>query len=76
MGLIIDFENKLINWGKYHTNTKPAGVSVNNSYSIDNPTGVNELVGWMARDNYKKILDTKYEKANIEKAVSEQCAHL
>ena len=27
-------------------------------------------------NDYKKILDIKYEKANIEKVVSEQCAHL
>eukprot|EP00957_Ditylum_brightwellii_P025111 1900704-Ditylum_brightwellii.AAC.1 len=53
MGLIIDFENELITWGKYRTNMKPAGVSVNNSYSIDNPMGVNKLIGWMAGDNYK-----------------------
>eukprot|EP00957_Ditylum_brightwellii_P027234 2059064-Ditylum_brightwellii.AAC.1 len=67
MGLIIDFENKLITWGKYHTNMKPAIISVNNSYSIDNPRGVNELVGQMASGNYKQILDAKYEKADIEK---------
>eukprot|EP00957_Ditylum_brightwellii_P110388 8418929-Ditylum_brightwellii.AAC.1 len=71
MGLIIDFKNKLITWGKYCTNMKPDDVSVNNSYLIDNPTGVNELVGWMAGDNYKKFLDTNYEKADIEKTVSE-----
>eukprot|EP00957_Ditylum_brightwellii_P036772 2785172-Ditylum_brightwellii.AAC.1 len=29
----------------------------------------------MNRDNYK-ILDTKYEKADIDETVSEQCAHL
>eukprot|EP00957_Ditylum_brightwellii_P062367 4732575-Ditylum_brightwellii.AAC.1 len=55
---------------------KPASVPVNNSYSIDDPRGVNKLVGWMAGDNYEKILDAKYEKANIENAVSERCAHL
>eukprot|EP00957_Ditylum_brightwellii_P145381 11071090-Ditylum_brightwellii.AAC.1 len=71
MGLIIDFENKLITWGKYCTNIKPASVSVNSSYLIDNPRGVDKLVGWIARDNCKKILDTKYEKVDIEKAVSE-----
>eukprot|EP00957_Ditylum_brightwellii_P040801 3089041-Ditylum_brightwellii.AAC.1 len=37
MGLIITFENKLITWEKYHANMKPTTVSVNNSYSIDNP---------------------------------------
>eukprot|EP00957_Ditylum_brightwellii_P031690 2403464-Ditylum_brightwellii.AAC.1 len=55
---------------------KPATISVNNFYLIDNPRGVNKLVGWMAGDNYKKILDAKYEKAGIEKTVSEQCTHL
>eukprot|EP00957_Ditylum_brightwellii_P088330 6728262-Ditylum_brightwellii.AAC.1 len=65
MGLIIDFENKLITWGKYCTNMKPMGDSINNSYSIDNPMGVDELIGWMVGDNYKKILGAKYEKANI-----------
>eukprot|EP00957_Ditylum_brightwellii_P060604 4601451-Ditylum_brightwellii.AAC.1 len=67
MGLIIDFENKLITWGKCQANMKPATFSVNNSYSIDNPRGVDKLVGWMAGDSYKKILDAKYEKADIEK---------
>eukprot|EP00957_Ditylum_brightwellii_P160794 12241534-Ditylum_brightwellii.AAC.1 len=76
MALIIDFENELITWGKYCANMKPTGVSVDNSYSIDNSTGINELIHQMAGDNYKKILDAKYEKANIEKTVSEQYAHL
>eukprot|EP00957_Ditylum_brightwellii_P127560 9727661-Ditylum_brightwellii.AAC.1 len=67
MGLIIDFENKLITWGKYHPNMKPASASVNNSYLIDNPRSVVKLVCKMAGDNYKTILDAKYEKANIEK---------
>eukprot|EP00957_Ditylum_brightwellii_P184389 14044507-Ditylum_brightwellii.AAC.1 len=55
---------------------KPASVSVNNSYLIDDPRGVSKLIGRMAGDNYKKILDTKYEKADIQKTVSERCAHL
>ena len=67
MGLIIYFENKLIIWENYHTNMKPTSGSVQNSYSINDPKGVNKLVGLMAKDNYKKILDAKYEKANIEK---------
>eukprot|EP00957_Ditylum_brightwellii_P028847 2179654-Ditylum_brightwellii.AAC.1 len=67
LGLIIDFENKLITWGEYHANIKPATVSVNNSYLIDNPRSVGKRVGQMAGDNYKKILDAKYEKADIEK---------
>jgi hypothetical protein len=71
LGMIIDFKTKLITWGKYHTNMKPTSVSVNDSYSIDDPRGINELVGRMAGDNYKKILDAKYEKADIEKTVSE-----
>ena len=52
MVLIIDFENELITWGKYCTNMKPASVSVNTFYFIGDPRGVNELVGWMTRDNY------------------------
>eukprot|EP00957_Ditylum_brightwellii_P158241 12045577-Ditylum_brightwellii.AAC.1 len=63
MGLIIDFENKLTAWGKY------CSISVNSLYSINDSTGVNELVGWMAGDNYKKFPDAKYKKANIEKTV-------
>eukprot|EP00957_Ditylum_brightwellii_P157383 11978710-Ditylum_brightwellii.AAC.1 len=55
---------------------KPTGVSVNDSYLIDNPRGVDELIDQMAGDNYLKTLYAKYEKANIEKTVSEQCAHL
>eukprot|EP00957_Ditylum_brightwellii_P147151 11205110-Ditylum_brightwellii.AAC.1 len=55
---------------------KPASVSVNNSYLIDNPRSVNKLIDRMAGDNYKKILDANYEKADIEKTVLEQCAYL
>eukprot|EP00957_Ditylum_brightwellii_P010454 791012-Ditylum_brightwellii.AAC.1 len=55
---------------------KPTSGSVNDLHSIDNPRGADKLVGQMAGDNYKKILDAKYEKAGIEKTVSEQCAHL
>eukprot|EP00957_Ditylum_brightwellii_P168118 12798528-Ditylum_brightwellii.AAC.1 len=76
LGLVIDFKNKVITWGKYHTNMKPASISVNDSYLIDNPRGVNKFVGQMARDSYKKFLDAKYERAGIEKTVSEQCTHL
>eukprot|EP00957_Ditylum_brightwellii_P058924 4468734-Ditylum_brightwellii.AAC.1 len=76
LGMIIDFEDESITWGKYHANMKPINISVNNSYSIDDPRGVNKLVGQMAGDNYKKILDTKYEKAGIEKTVSERYTHL
>eukprot|EP00957_Ditylum_brightwellii_P104466 7958308-Ditylum_brightwellii.AAC.1 len=55
---------------------KPTSGSVNDLYLIDNPRGVDELVGWMAGDSYKKILDAEYEKADIEKTVSERCTHL
>eukprot|EP00957_Ditylum_brightwellii_P038346 2898690-Ditylum_brightwellii.AAC.1 len=55
---------------------KPTNVSVNNSYLIDDPICVNKLVVQMAEDNCNKILDTTYEKADIEKTVSEQCANL
>eukprot|EP00957_Ditylum_brightwellii_P151054 11502586-Ditylum_brightwellii.AAC.1 len=54
LGMIIDFKNELITCGKYHANMKPATASVSDSYSIDNPRGVDELVGQMAGDNYKK----------------------
>eukprot|EP00957_Ditylum_brightwellii_P008882 672894-Ditylum_brightwellii.AAC.1 len=54
LGMIIDFKNELIIWGKYHASMKPTSGSANNLYSIDNPRGVNELIGQMAGDNYKK----------------------
>eukprot|EP00957_Ditylum_brightwellii_P006755 512585-Ditylum_brightwellii.AAC.1 len=41
-------------WEIYSTNMKPASVSVDDSHLIDNPMGVDELVGRMVRDNYKK----------------------
>jgi hypothetical protein len=60
MGLIIDFKNRLLTWGNHCTNMKPSSVSVNDSYSINDPTGVNKLIGQMAGDEYKKVLDAKY----------------
>ena len=54
LSMIIDFDNKIITWGKYHAYMKPTSGSVNNLYSIDDPRGVNELVGQMVGDNNKK----------------------
>ena len=52
LGMIIDFKNELITWGKYHAKMKPTSGSVNDSHSIDDPRGVNKLVGQMTGDDY------------------------
>ena len=60
MGLIIDLKNRLLTWGNHCTVMKPSSVFANDSYSINDPTGVNKLIGQMAGDEYKKVLDAKY----------------
>eukprot|EP00957_Ditylum_brightwellii_P104037 7925971-Ditylum_brightwellii.AAC.1 len=55
LGLIIDFENKLITWGKYCTIMKATSVSADDFYLISNPKGVDKLIVQMAGDSYKKF---------------------
>eukprot|EP00957_Ditylum_brightwellii_P100874 7688292-Ditylum_brightwellii.AAC.1 len=46
------------------------------SFHIEDPEGVNDMVGRIAGDRYRTILEAKYEKANLKKKVENNCPHL
>eukprot|EP00957_Ditylum_brightwellii_P094171 7169646-Ditylum_brightwellii.AAC.1 len=47
-----------------------------NSFHIEDPEGVNDMVGQIAGDRYKTILEAKYEKADLRKEVEDNCPQL
>ena len=46
---------------------KKQGCTKYDSFSLDDPKGVDELVGHLSGKKFKRILDAKYEKANNKK---------
>eukprot|EP00957_Ditylum_brightwellii_P051950 3940528-Ditylum_brightwellii.AAC.1 len=46
------------------------------SFHIKDLEGVDDMVGRIAGDWYKTILDAKYEKADLKKEVEDNCLHL
>eukprot|EP00957_Ditylum_brightwellii_P204796 15340877-Ditylum_brightwellii.AAC.1 len=46
------------------------------SFHIKDPEGVNYMVGGIAGDRYKTILEAKYEKADLRKEVEDNFPHL
>eukprot|EP00957_Ditylum_brightwellii_P130199 9932124-Ditylum_brightwellii.AAC.1 len=53
------------------TSSQPAA-----SFHIKDPEGVDHMVGRIAGDRYKTILEVKYEKADLKKEVDNNCLHL
>ena len=46
------------------------------SLNINDPRGVNDMVGHTTADTYKKILRAKYDKADLHKEIMENSPHL
>ena len=46
------------------------------SLNIEDPIGVDDMVGRIAGDNYKKILQAKYSKADLHKEIVSNSSHL
>eukprot|EP00957_Ditylum_brightwellii_P039108 2956794-Ditylum_brightwellii.AAC.1 len=55
---------------------KTASAQPAESFHIEDPKGVNNMVGRIAGDRYKTILTAKYEKTNLRKEVEDNCPHL
>ena len=66
IGLIIDFANEQISWKENDREMKSHNCTKNDSFNIKDPKGVDKLVGQLSGNNYKKIMEAKYEKADIK----------
>eukprot|EP00957_Ditylum_brightwellii_P157787 12009402-Ditylum_brightwellii.AAC.1 len=55
---------------------KAASAQSAESFHIEDPKGIDDMVGGIAGDRYKTILEVKYEKADLKKKVENNCPHL
>eukprot|EP00957_Ditylum_brightwellii_P122922 9371927-Ditylum_brightwellii.AAC.1 len=55
---------------------KTTSVQPAESFHIKDPEGVDDMVGQIAGDRYKTILEAKYEKAELRKEVEDICRQL
>eukprot|EP00957_Ditylum_brightwellii_P090015 6855608-Ditylum_brightwellii.AAC.1 len=55
---------------------KAASAQPAESFHIEDPKGVGDMVEQIAGDRYKTILEARYEKANLKKEVEDNCTHL
>ena len=56
LGLIIDFSSKVIIWNDTSIPMKESTSTPIESFHIEDPDGVEDMVGHLAGDNYKKSL--------------------
>eukprot|EP00957_Ditylum_brightwellii_P102768 7831677-Ditylum_brightwellii.AAC.1 len=55
---------------------KATSAQVSDSFYIKDPKGIDDMVGCIAGDTYKTILEAKYKKANLTKEVEDTCPQL
>eukprot|EP00957_Ditylum_brightwellii_P074210 5638468-Ditylum_brightwellii.AAC.1 len=51
-------------------------AQISNSFHIEDQKGIDDMVGQIAGNTYKTILQAKYEKANLDKKVEGNCPQL
>eukprot|EP00957_Ditylum_brightwellii_P156312 11897612-Ditylum_brightwellii.AAC.1 len=71
LGIILDHSTETITWDDTSIPMKATSAKVSNSFHIKDLKGVNDMVGRIAGDTYKTILQAKYEKANLMKEVED-----
>eukprot|EP00957_Ditylum_brightwellii_P003768 286237-Ditylum_brightwellii.AAC.1 len=55
---------------------KTTSVRPTESFHIEDPPGIDDMVGRISGDRYKTILEAKYEKADLRKEVDDNCPQL
>ena len=76
MGLTLDFSTETITWNDASVPMKEPMATPIESFHIDEPKVIDNMVGRIAGDRCKKILKTKYKKANLEKDIIENSPQL
>ena len=56
--------------------TKDSASAPTKSFHIEDPDGVDKMVGRLAGNTYKKILQAKYKKTDLEKGVGNNSPQL
>ena len=76
LGIIIDFKNSTLEWNDNNIPMRESSCTYTDSYAIDDPPGVDEMVSRVSGDNLKTILDAKYKKADLNKIINDNYTHL
>eukprot|EP00957_Ditylum_brightwellii_P086909 6614990-Ditylum_brightwellii.AAC.1 len=76
LGIVLNHATETISWDDASIPIKAASVQPAESFHVENPEGVDDMVGGIAGDRYKTILEAKYEKAGLKKEVEDNCPHL
>ena len=69
LGIVLDFRRKVCTWEDAEVPMKPPSATVQDSYYVQQEALSSEM------ERIRKILDAKYEPANLEE-VAESCEHL
>ena len=70
LGFMMDFFSRTIEWNDVIIPMKESASAPIESFHTEDPGEVEKMVGSLAGNMYKKILQAKYEKADLEKEVN------
>eukprot|EP00957_Ditylum_brightwellii_P065257 4949462-Ditylum_brightwellii.AAC.1 len=76
LGIILNHATESIAWDDASIPMKAASAQTADLFHIKDPEGISNIVGQIAGDKYKTILNAKYKKANSKKEVEENCLQL
>eukprot|EP00957_Ditylum_brightwellii_P055671 4217617-Ditylum_brightwellii.AAC.1 len=76
LGIVLNHATETITWDGASIPMKTTSAQAVESFHIKDPEGVGDIVGQIAGDRYKTILEGKYEKADLRKEVEDNCLHL
>eukprot|EP00957_Ditylum_brightwellii_P075619 5747170-Ditylum_brightwellii.AAC.1 len=67
LGIVLNHATETISWDDASIPMKTTSARQAESFHIKDLEGVNDMVGPIAGDKYKTILEAKYEKADLKK---------
>ena len=76
LGIIINFKEQIVSWDEPYVKMRAADCNINDHYNLQDPKDIDDMVGRLAGDKYKQILNAKYEKADLSKVIREEYHHL
>eukprot|EP00957_Ditylum_brightwellii_P075523 5740661-Ditylum_brightwellii.AAC.1 len=65
-----------ITWDDASIPMKAMSAQVSDSFHIEDPKGIHDMVWHIAGDTYKTTLQAKYKKANLTMEVEDNCLQL
>ena len=76
IGLTLDLSTATVTWEEASVPMKSTTAKALESLHIEDPKGVDNMVGHIVGDTYKKILQAKYTKAELHNEIMTNSPHL